>query len=127
MKRLALFLTLATLGTNAGASEYYVEFDISGSFTVNNYLSLRLEIDGEGQFMGAHGVLVNAAGLSAPATGTCFQTAAGGAFCNVQGDQTSYNIELAKNLSGTIFSKGGNGFIQDSAPITLADMYVSAP
>lgn len=111
----------------AGATEYYAEFDIVGQFGFNKYEALRVEIDGDGQFMGAHGAFVKADGFASPATGTCFSTTDGGVFCNLQVDQTSANIELGKNLSGTLFVKDANGVIQDSKAISLVDIYPTTP
>jgi hypothetical protein len=113
----------ALAASSVDAGEYYVEFQISGSFTVQNLTRLRIEIDTDGVFMGAHG----AGNFNMPATGTCFPLADGRMYCNFQADQLSFNLELQRNLSGTITSKDASGFITDTAPVSLYDIYPSNP
>lgn len=106
---LVLILLIATT-TSAYASDYTVDFSISG-LVVNGQAETSLEIDLDlGQrYIGVHGALNYANGLSSPATGSCFFTSAGGVFCNLQIDQYSYTLDVGANLNGTILAKNQLG------------------
>lgn len=100
-------------------SDFHLTFEIAGNIGINNFFELEVDVNLGDRFLAANGVLKGLDGLAVPATGTCFFTPSGGAFCNFQVDQDSYTMELSAQLTGTLVAKGANGAILDTAPVRL--------
>lgn len=113
--------------SSANATEYFVEFDIAGLFTINNYTEIELEVELTGQYMTANGALNTLDGLSSPATGTCFNSASGGVYCNLQVDQTSVTLSVGKTFAGTISVKDAAGITTATSSVSLYDIYPVTP
>lgn len=111
---------LCALITPAHAeSDFHLAFEIAGNIGVDNFFEIELDLNLGDRFLAANGVMKASNGLAVPATGTCFFTPSGGAFCNFQVDQDSYTMELSAQLAGTLIAKGANGAILDTAPVRL--------
>lgn len=110
MKKLAVVLLVLAPLQAAGQSDYAVTWDIVGGLQlgIRDYTILEVDIDVGSRYFPANGALLDA-GKASPLTGTCFSTAAGGIFCNFQGDQNSFNMNIASDLNGTLNAKDSSG------------------
>lgn len=118
-------LAIVFLAASSGAS---AESDVTATFSIigglqfwdgGEYETLNLDLNFGTNTLTANGTMVSPAGLSSPATGTCFFTAVGGVYCNLQVDHLSMNIILGSDLNGTIEAKGANAVIIDTAPLQV--------
>lgn len=121
MKKLILAAALAASTPTQAAADFSLSFDIVGGLQLLNGSYVSLDLDGivGNQFISVFGALESNSGLYSPATGSCFVTGAGGAFCNLQVDHLSITVDLSATLSGTISVKSANGVTLDTSPLVL--------
>lgn len=122
MKKFLLAISLVALYQPAFAeSDASIPFEIVSGLRLWNgsYSEMMLDINFETNTISVNGTITTPAGLSSPATGTCFASSTGGAYCNLQVDHLSLNLILDQNLSGTISVKGADGSTIDTKPVRL--------
>lgn len=117
IKKILATLAVA-VASSANATDFATQFSV-GSLQVGTttYISLDLDLVVGQRFLPANGSFNGANGLSAPATGTCFPTSAGGIFCNLQVDQSSYTLDIGATLSGIVTVKNADGLEIGSATV----------
>lgn len=123
MKKIIIAVFLTVLANQSFAENYTLGFGIQGGIIAGNTTWEKLALDvssTRSSFITAAGV-IGTDYFASPATGTCFATDNGGAYCNLQVDQYSINLELDGNLNGTISVKNalGNNFATKSIMLTL--------
>lgn len=121
MKKPLCVLLFSLVACQAVAqSDYYLVFRFPQGLVIggDNYYEMTLDANRGTRFLALNGVMTSAGG-SAPATGTCFFTNQGGAFCNLQVDQNSHTMNLGPSLTGTMTVRDPQGNNIASAYVEL--------
>lgn len=121
MKRIILALMLAPT-MSFGAADYAVTWSLNQPVVSGtaSYTTLQLDLNIQTRYYSGNGGLVTNGGIVSPLTGTCFDTASNGIYCNVQLDQETLNISIFSDGNGVLERKNSAGFIVNSTGITLA-------
>lgn len=114
---LALFFISSTVSAQSDLSATLTISDLSLSADIS-IDSLGLDVDFGDRYLAVNGEMVFSTG-SAPATGTCINSADGGVFCNLQVDAFSFNLVLNAAGNGTISFRDTSGSVVDTGTITL--------
>lgn len=116
---LALFLC-----STASADQYAVNLNFTSGLNATNgtYSGASLDLNTTARFLAVSGTLNSSAGLSSPATGTCFTTSSGGVYCNLQIDHLSVNLNIEATLSGTAELKTAVGSIISTTAVVVTSI-----
>lgn len=119
----AIFAGIAALIASSAhaASDFSMSFTIIGGLQLTNGSYVSLDLDGNlgNRYVSVFGAMQANDGLSSPATGSCFITGTGGAFCNLQVDHLSITVDLDSTLNGLILVKDASGVTLDVSQIQI--------
>lgn len=124
MKRLFALLLLLP-GLTAAQSDFSVTWSIPEGLNVGGVIYTRVDLDLDigNRYYPVNGGIATASNVITPATGTCFDSAIGGIYCNIQADQFSFNLNISSNLNGTIDGKDSLGNIFAQHTLLIEDVY----
>ena len=124
MKKLALAILTFGISTGAIAQQFAVNINFPGGLAVVNghYNGGTLDFVSTQRYFAVNGSLKTSIGLDSPATGTCFSTALGGIYCNLQVDHLSVNMEIQPNLAGTATIKSAAGDVISASSVVITSV-----
>jgi len=123
MKRKLVILTImfAFISSSYGQSDASLSWSVSG---INNVDQLKLDINFGNRYLASNGVVVQSNGNAVPLSGTCFETAQGGAFCTFSAQQGSTLVlDLQSSLNGTLRTINVNGQAIETGSLTLVEIF----